>query len=123
MNARVLVVDDDPSICRSLAMALGRAGYLVTTAADVTPALALVDTFDVVVADFHMKTGTGADVVRHYKSKYGRQIYCVVLSGEDDESTRSYCHEAGADVILLKPTLLHELRRCLSTGLEAMRAA
>ena len=62
MSARVLVVDDDDAIRRSIATALSRAGFDITTAEDGEPAMALDDRFDVVVVDYNMRTTTGADV-------------------------------------------------------------
>jgi len=122
-GARVLVVDDDATIRRSIATALGRAGFEVTTAEDAVPAMQLVEAFELVVVDYNMATATGADVVRHFKTRFGNSVYCVVLSGEDDEELRAHCHDAGADVVLLKPALPTELRRTLTAGLTAIRAA
>jgi two-component system phosphate regulon response regulator PhoB len=123
VNERVLIVDDDATIRRSLAVALGRAGYQITLAEDAVPAIALTEAFDVVIADFNMFTGTGADVVRHFKRRFGDQIFCVVLSGEDDETTWARCREAGADAVMAKPTLPSDLRRCLADGLSRIRVA
>ena len=68
-----------------------------------------------------MKTKTGADVVRHYKERHGRQIYCVVLSGEDDDDTRTKCFDAGADEVLLKPTSPMALRKRLAEAVRMLR--
>lgn len=122
-GARVLVVDDDATIRRSIATALGRAGFAVTTAEDAVPAMQLVEAFDLVVVDYNMATATGADVVKHFKSRFGNSVYCVVLSGEDDEELTAHCRAAGADVVMLKPALPAELRRALTAGLTAIRAA
>lgn len=121
-GARVLVVDDDPTIRRSLATALGRAGFAVTTAEDAVPAMQLAEAFELVVVDYHMATATGAEVVKHFKTRFGNGVYCVVLSGEDDEALTARCRAAGADVVLLKPTLPAELRKTLTAGLTAIRA-
>ncbi len=122
-GARVLVVDDDATIRRSIAAALGRAGFAVTTAEDAIPAMQLAESFELVVVDYNMATATGADVVKHFKSRFGRSVFCVVLSGEDDEAMTARCHAAGADVVLQKPALPTELRKTLTAGLNAIRAA
>jgi DNA-binding response OmpR family regulator len=123
MSGRVLIVDDDEHILRALATSLTRAGFLVTSADDAVPAIAMSDTneFDLLVVDFHMKTKTGADVVRHYKARHGRLIYCVVLSGEDDDETRTKCFDAGADEVLLKPTSPMALRKRLAEAVRMLR--
>ncbi len=54
--ARVLVVDDEPSICRALALALTRCGYETLTAQSGDGALALLQSrrFDVLLVDFRI---------------------------------------------------------------------
>ena len=119
MSARVLVVDDDAQILRAMAMSLTRAGFDVTTANDSVPAIELAGDatahFDIVVADFHMRSEqTGADVVRSFKQRHGGAVVCFVLSGEDDPDTRDACLAAGAEDVLLKPVSAAELRRRLT---------
>jgi DNA-binding response OmpR family regulator len=122
--ARVLIADDDPAILRALSSALTRAGFAVTTAEDGAPAIALDDTvrFDIVIADLNMRT-SGALVVHHYKRRHGAGVYCAVLSGEDDDTTRRACLEAGADEVFVKPSPAGVLRRRLTEVALALRAA
>ena len=126
MSAHVLVVDDDEHVRRALASALTRAGYTVTAAAEAVPAMALADAggrFAIVVADYNMKTATGAEVVRHFKARFGAQIFCVVLSGEDGGEAHDACMAAGADVVLSKPAPLGMLRKLLGDAARALSAA
>lgn len=121
---RVLVVDDDEHILRAMATSLRRAGFDVTTACDGAPAIEIQESFDVVVADYNMKSdATGADVVRHFKTKLGASVTCFVLSGEDDPDTRDACLAAGAADVLLKPVSPVELRRRLSEAGQRTEAA
>jgi DNA-binding response OmpR family regulator len=108
MSGRVLLVDDDPSVRRSLSTVLQRAGFEVTTAEDALPAMEL-------------NSATGDQVVRHFKSR-GR-VWCAVLTGQDDELTAARCREAGADAVMQKPATPSVLRRCLADGLSALRDA
>jgi len=114
-GVKVLIADDEPGILRSLASALSRAGFEVTTADDGEPAIALAEsaTFDLVVVDLNMRT-SGLAVVRDYKRRYGAGVYCAVLSGEDDAGTRAACFEAGADDVFVKPIPASTLRRHLA---------
>jgi two-component system alkaline phosphatase synthesis response regulator PhoP len=114
VSARILVVDDDEHILRAMATSLTRAGFQVLTADDGEPALAVTAPVDVIVVDYNMKSDvTGADVVRHFKTKYGGAVTCFVLSGEDNPDTREICLAAGATDVLLKPVSPVELRRLL----------
>jgi DNA-binding response OmpR family regulator len=118
--ARVLVADDDAGVLRSMSSALGRAGFDVTTADDGAPAIALSDAaFELVVVDLNMRTGALA-VVRHYKQRYGAAVYCAVLSGEDEESTRAACIAAGADAVFVKPVPASVLRLRLREAAAAL---
>jgi DNA-binding NtrC family response regulator len=64
---RVLVVDDEPSICKALGMALGLAGYDVITARSGEAAFAVIDTerIDVLLTDFRIPDMRG-DVIFEY---------------------------------------------------------
>lgn len=114
--ARVLVVDDDPHLRRSLSVALSRGGFEVTTADDGATAMLLArdHAFDLIVTDYHMKTVDGPDVVRHFKARFGAAIYCAILSGEDDDDVRATCLAAGADEVFVKPATSVDLRRALT---------
>jgi DNA-binding response OmpR family regulator len=120
----VLVADDEPGVLRSLASALSRAGFDVSTADDGAPAIALADSasFEIVVVDLNMKT-SGLAVVRHYKRCYGAGVYCAVLSGEDDDTTRAACFEAGADEVFVKPIPASVLRRRLAEAALVLRTS
>lgn len=122
---RILVVDDDAQILRAMATSLKRAGFDVTTANDSAPAIAMsAEQFDVVVADFNMRSEqTGADVVRSFKERHGGAVVCFVLSGEDDPDTREACMAAGAADVLVKPVSAHELRRRLADAAHTAHAA
>lgn len=122
--ARVLVADDEPGVQRSLAASLSRVGFDVTTVGDGAPAIELADkaAFDIVLVDYHMAT-SGLAVVHHYKRCYGARVYCAVLSGEDDDSTRAACVEAGADEVFVKPIPASVLRRRLTEVALALRAS
>ena len=82
MTPRVLIVDDDDQIRRSIASSLARSGFDVSTASDGAPALRICDvaTPDIVVVDYNMPTG-GLAVVRALKQRHGAAIFVAVLTG------------------------------------------
>lgn len=123
MSPRVLVIDDDDAIRRTIASSLARWGFDVATANDGAPALRIAEvaTPDLVVVDYHMPTG-GLSVVRALKQRHGSAIYVAVLTGEDDPSTREICRDAGADAVLAKPISPSELRRVLTAAAVALDA-
>ena len=65
-SARVLVVDDEPSICQALTLALRRAGYdaLSTTSGESAHAILSAEHIDVLLLDLRMPDLRG-DIVFH----------------------------------------------------------
>ena len=122
---RVLVVDDDVRILRALSSALGRAGFEVVCAEEPGAAIALSETtaFDIVLADYHLGPACGIDVVRHWKRVLGDQVYCAILSGEDEEGTFDACMRAGADKVFCKPMSPVNLREELQAAARALKKA
>lgn len=113
MSLRVLLVDDDESVRRSLGRALTRAGFTVTVGGDAS-VMSLSGQFDIVVADYNIPTTSGPEVVRHFKARHGADVFCVVLSGDDDDAMRAACETAGVDAMVSKPVPIAELRRLLT---------
>lgn len=122
MSTRVLIVDDDPAICRAISTVLARDGFDVVTACDAGPAIdqAAASRPDIVVVDFNMPT-CGLAVVRELKATCGDNIFVAVLTGDDHEEMRADCLAAGADAVLIKPIAPIELRRRLTAAAVALK--
>lgn len=125
-SGRVLLVDDDAHIRRTLTTALSRAGFEVTSLENGEAVLALpsIEGFDAVLVDYHMSSDlTGVDVVRAVKQRHGASIYCALLSGEDDDALRERCAEAGADDVFQKPASPRVLRERLAAAIAQLHRA
>jgi DNA-binding response OmpR family regulator len=120
--ARVLVADDDAGVRHAMTTSLSRAGFDVTAVDDGAPAIALAvhTAFDIVLVDLHMKT-SGLAVIRNCKQRYAAGVFCAVLSGDDDDETRTICMAAGADEVFVKPVPASTLRRRLTEVALALR--
>ncbi|MEV0717268.1 response regulator transcription factor [Asanoa sp. NPDC050611] len=128
---RVLVVDDDPSIVRTLQINLRIRGYAVDTAVDGAGALraALRVRPDLVVLDLGLPDMDGLAVLAGLRS--WSAVPVVVLTGRDDHAAKVGALDAGADDYLTKPFHVEELvarmravaRRRLSgpSGVSAVR--
>ena len=121
---RVLVVDDDEQICRQMASGLATAGFQVVTANDAHGAIAQAEQTppDVAVVDLGMPDVGGVDVIRHLKQLHGAAVHVMVLTGHDDERSRSEAFEAGTDDYVVKPIGLAEIRRRLAAAIRTQRA-
>lgn len=123
-GVRLLVVDDDVSICNQLASGLATAGFQVVTANDAEGALAQASQTppDVAIVDLGMPGVSGFDVIRHLKQLHGASVHVIVLTGQDDEASRAEAFDAGTDDYVLKPIGLSEIRRRVSAAVRTQRA-
>jgi two-component system response regulator PrrA len=119
---RLLVVDDDPAICRGLARALGASGFLVEVAGGGEAALRLLSTGlqDAVVLDICMPDLEGIAVVRGIRAA-GSDVPVLILSGLDDVDSRIAGLAAGADDYVVKPFAVAEIELRLRAMLRRGR--
>jgi K+-sensing histidine kinase KdpD len=122
-GVRILIVDDDPRVRRVIATAMSRAGFHVFTADDGAPALQIAAHTppDLAIVDFSMPT-PGLEVVRKLKALHGAALWIAVLSGMDDEATRTASFAAGADDVLSKPVMLTELKHRMLAAARTQQA-
>jgi two-component system response regulator MprA len=108
---RILVVDDDAAVRRSLEHALRRDGYDVSLAGDGASALAAHGEFrpDAVVLDVLMPEPNGLEVCRSLRGG-GCDTPILMLTARDLVTDRVAGLDAGADDYLTKPFALEELR-------------
>jgi two-component system response regulator MprA len=107
---KLLVVDDDPALARTLRRALSVEGYDVETAADGGDALQRLAAahFDAVVLDVAMPRLDGLAVCRRMRER--RDLTPVLmLTARDAIGDRVSGLDAGADDYLVKPFALDEL--------------
>lgn len=107
---RVLVVDDDAMILRSLGRGLRLNGFAVALAEDGPTALAELAERppDVVVLDVSLPGINGTDVCRTLRAN-GDEVPVLMLSALDELADRVAGLQAGADDYLVKPFALKEL--------------
>ncbi len=101
---RILVVDDDKTFCRALAIALRRRGHQVLLAHDVEEGLREARAFrpERVVVDLRMPGGSGLDLVRALDESYP-EVLIVVLTGFGSIATAVEAVKLGAVQYLTKP--------------------
>ena len=111
-NARVLVVDDDPGVCRFLSRLLINEGYVVHVAGDAETALAGIATHhpDVILLDVVFPGADGFTLCRRLKRDSATRLTPIILvTGLSDRESRIKGREAGADDFLTKPIDVPEL--------------
>lgn len=111
-TARVLVVDDDPTVAEVVTGYLLRAGYAVDRAADGHQALARAEAGrpDLVVLDLMLPGIDGLEVCRRLRGAGpGPGPAVVMLTAKGEESDRILGLELGADDYVTKPFSPREL--------------
>ena len=85
---RVLVVDDDPAICKAYKKVLTAAGYDVVTAGGRAEALSALDQLegavDAFVVDFSLRDADGPDFARDAVARFGVRPTVYVSGWTDD---------------------------------------
>ncbi len=107
---RILVVEDEPTLCSQLAQAIEAAGHTVETAADGATAryLGEVEDFDAVVLDLGLPVVDGLSVLRHWRT-LGRSMPVLILTARSAWHEKVTGMDAGADDYLAKPFHMEEL--------------
>ena len=106
---RILVVDDDPAILRTLVIGLRAHGYEPRTATDGRSAVSLgrADPPDLVILDLGLPDISGVEVLRQLRS--WSQVPVIVLSARDGSEDKVEALDVGADDYVTKPFGMDEL--------------
>jgi two-component system, OmpR family, KDP operon response regulator KdpE len=106
---RVLIVDDEPQIRRTLELNLAARGFAVDQATSGEIALELATRLhpDLVIVDLGLPGIDGIDVIRQLRA-WGR-VPILVLSARDGEASKVAALDAGADDYVTKPFGINEL--------------
>ncbi|MCW2248640.1 CheY-like chemotaxis protein [Azospirillum fermentarium] len=112
--ARILVIEDVPSVMFSLRMVLEGQGHKVVTAGDGAEGLDRLNRegFDVVVTDIWMPGKDGATVIREGRAAAPQTRFLAITGGSPNGATGvGHLREEdfGADRILFKPFERQEL--------------
>ncbi|MDQ3699650.1 MAG: response regulator transcription factor [Chloroflexota bacterium] len=112
--AKILVVDDEPTLVSTIGYNLRRDGHEVTTAADGVRALELArrDVPDLIVLDLMLPKMDGLDVCRAIRQSplLGlRSVPILMLTARADEVDKVVGLEIGADDYVTKPFSMREL--------------
>lgn len=108
-TARILIVDDEPSITEFVSYAMQKEGYETDVASDGETALKLLEEkhYDLFVLDIMLPGVDGYDLCRRIRAKMDTPI--LFLSARDSELNKVVGLELGADDYLAKPFGVREL--------------
>ncbi|MCK4656896.1 MAG: sigma-54-dependent Fis family transcriptional regulator, partial [candidate division Zixibacteria bacterium] len=118
MKKKILIVDDETSILKSLSGPLSREGYSVGTAESFADAVGENDgSYDVLLLDVWLPDGDGVDLLRKFKKEYPEQSV-IVMSGHSTIGTAVAAVKSGAYDFLEKPLSLEKVLVTIENALH-----
>lgn len=118
-RAKILVVDDEPIVCRSCFRILNEAGYQVETVLSGQEALEKVDhqSFDVVLVDLKMPGLDGMEVLQRIR-KVHPEVIVIMITGYATVESAVEAMKLGASDYVPKPFTPDELCIIVEKALE-----
>ena len=118
---RLLLVEDDLNLSRSLKVELEHAGYAVDTATDGKEAefLGSTESYDIVILDLGLPKLSGLEVLKLWR-KNKNNVPVIVLTARDAWHEKVDGFKAGADDYLGKPFHIQELLARLEALLKRL---
>jgi DNA-binding NtrC family response regulator len=120
--ATILIVDDEPSVRRSLHRLFAREQYRVLEAGGVQEAIKTMGSvrIDLVITDYSMPDGTGLDLLMKLKQQYPHVVRMIITGKADMNAVIAAINEGHVYRFVLKPWDNEEL--CLSVRLALDQA-
>lgn len=121
-ETKILVVDDEPSICEGIDAILTRAGYSVTKAFSGEEALEIATqkSFDVVLMDLIMPGMDGAETCAQIKQLHPKACVVAISGSPSDDRMNRFLENGGVQVALYKPFGKEDLLAGLNRALQLL---
>lgn len=106
---RILILEDELSIRRSIEISLQKEGYEVKTAGSISEAEQIMGAFtpEMLLCDINLPDGSGLDYIKSIRNK--TNAHFIMLTALDQETDMVIGYEAGADDYIAKPFSLSVL--------------
>nr|WP_321464416.1 response regulator [uncultured Desulfobulbus sp.] len=119
---RILILDDEPIVCKRLKPAFQKMGHTVETFTDSTQAMARLreTTFDIVVTDLKMEGADGIQILNDAKAS-SPETQVIVITGFATLETAKESYRKGAFDFVAKPFKLRDILDCVKRIEEQRR--
>lgn len=110
MNKRILIVEDNPMVVKSLEFKLIKDGYTVATSIDGRDAKKKIETehYDLIITDLMLPFISGIELIEFIKNK-NPEIPVIVLSSSTQEDIITNAFIMGVEDFVTKPFSPNEL--------------
>jgi two-component system phosphate regulon response regulator PhoB len=112
MSQKILIIEDEPDIRKTLEYNISREGYKVESASSLSEGKEQINSsdFSLILLDLMLPDGSGLDLCREIKSdKDKSSTPIIILTAKDDEVDKVVGFELGADDYVTKPFSVREL--------------
>ena len=112
MSQKILIIEDEPDIRKTLEYNISREGYDVTCASSLSEGRQKLESasFSLLLLDLMLPDGSGLDLFRELKQdKSLSTMPVIILTAKDDEVDKVVGFELGADDYVTKPFSVREL--------------
>lgn len=118
-NEKILVVDDEESMCNFLSIMLKKEGYQITTALSAKEALKKLDkdTYEVVISDLKMKGMDGLELIDQIKKRETGSFVIIMTAFATIESAIDALKKGAFDYVT-KPFKVDEIKLAVARALE-----
>ena len=112
MSQKILIIEDEPDIRKTLEYNISREGYDVISASSLSEGREKLESasFSLLLLDLMLPDGSGLDLCRELKQdKSLSSMPVIILTAKDDEVDKVVGFELGADDYVTKPFSVREL--------------
>ena len=108
--ARVMIVDDEPSMIRLLSRLMKSEDHQITAVNESSQAqkLLMTEKFDLMISDIRMEPVDGVELLKTAKKRWPEMPVILVTAYQSDGLSEKL-REQGAFACLLKPFRLHDI--------------
>jgi two-component system, NtrC family, response regulator PilR len=120
--ARILVVDDERSICQLLEITFRKSGHLVETVTSGTAAKKKVESqlYDVIIADIRMPDLTGIELLQHARATHNAAAFILITAVPTMPSAIEALNLGAYRYVIKTDKLVEEIKMVVNHALEEM---
>ncbi len=119
MNERLLIIEDEDTLCTSLQRVLSREGYEVEIADSAESAFKLLEhkSYDLIITDIILPGISGIELLAKYR-KINNAQKVIVITAFASQAMAEESSKVGAFDFIVKPLMHDEMKRAVRKALE-----
>ncbi len=119
MAERLLIVEDEDTLCQSLQRVLAKEGYEVDIADSAESAFKLLEgnVYDLIITDIILPGVSGIELLTKYRKTNPRQKV-IIITAYASLVTAVEAIKAGASDFIIKPLMHDEMKRVVRSALD-----